>query len=244
MALAIGLSICAFFTAVLSGVVGMGGGAALLAVMLLATDLEPAAVVAVHAVVQLVANGSRALLLLKHVRWRPFLLMALPALPMPAVGMLIVKHARAETLELAMGAAILYAAWAPRWGVQRLPEWLAFGIAGVLGGALGVVVGAIGPITAPFFLRTDFDRHQIVATKAVCACYFHILKIVAFGVALAGFSYGDHVGIAAPMALACVLGSWVGKKILGRLSEKAFRVVFKTVLTVLAVRIIVLALWG
>ena len=71
------VGITAFFTSILSGILGMGGGITLLGVMTLL--MSPVEVVPIHGVVQLFSNSTRTLVFLKHVRWRFFLTYAPPA---------------------------------------------------------------------------------------------------------------------------------------------------------------------
>ena len=68
MPLAVILAIVAFATAVLSGVFGMAGGVILMGVYVVALPVRDAMVL--HGVTQLAANGSRALFLVEHARWR------------------------------------------------------------------------------------------------------------------------------------------------------------------------------
>ncbi len=238
------LTVAAVITSTISGVIGMGGGATLLGIMIL-VGIDPTVVIPVHATIQLASNGSRALLLLRHVRWRPVLWLALPAWPGLVLGLLFLDlpWVSEDVIRFLMGVAILYAAWTPKWGLQNLSERTAFALAGFVGGAFGVVIGAIGPLTAPFFLREDYPRHEVVATKAVCATYFHIVKLVAF-VGVREFVVGDHLGLILPMAAATIVGTWIGKQILGKISETAFRRIYRGVLTLLALRILLLAVWA
>ena len=63
--------------------------------------------------------------------------------------------------------------WAPKGGLAQLSERAAFGAAGALAGTLGVVIGATGPIIAPFLLREGWDNEEIIATKATGQAFIH-----------------------------------------------------------------------
>jgi uncharacterized membrane protein YfcA len=235
----------AFLTSVISGVVGMAGGAMLLGLLVL-TGMAPAVAVPVHAAVQLAANLTRTWAHLPYVRWRPFLVHALAAIPAPLLGLWLLARLDVPTVEALMGGAMLVAAWVPRLSFARLPESVAFGMAGVVSGSLGVVVGAVGPLLAPFFLRDGFDKRQLIATKAVCSGYNHVLKLVAFSglypIAVAGqsggFDYAEHAPLLVPMALATVGGTYAGAWVLDKLSERTFVVLYRAVLTVMAAQLI------
>ena len=64
----------------------------------------------------------------------------------------------------------------------------------------------------------------------------HVTKIAIFGVT--GFAFA---AFAAPLALLCVavlVGTWIGSRILGRVSETWFTRLYKAVLTAVALRLV------
>ena len=229
------LTLSAFLGATISGIVGMAGGAFLLGMMIL-LGLEPTVAIPVHALVQLVSNGTRVWAHRDHVRWRVVVPLALAALPGPLLGLWLLRQLDVAVVKGMMGAVILAAAWLPRGEIGRLNQRQAFALAGILGGILGVMVGAVGPLIAPFFLRGDFVKREIIATKAACQAYLHILKIVAF--AGVGFSFAYHGGLVVPMAAATIAGTYLGKWLLSRISERGFVVLYRVVLSVLALRLV------
>ena len=236
------LTLCALIGATLSGIVGMGGGAFLLACMIL-SGIQPAVAIPLHATVQLVSNTTRLLAHFKNIRWRIFAPFAVFALPGPVLGLIVFKSLDTTVILVLLGVAVMYAAWARSHKgtvLGRLPEIPAFGIAGFLCGTLGVVIGAVGPIMAPFFLREDLSKEQIIATKAISTAFVHVLKIIAF--ASIGFAFKEHVDLFIPMSLAVIAGTLIGKWLLGKLSEERFRLFYRIVLTALALRLM-LKLW-
>lgn len=93
-------------------------------------------------------------------------------------------------------------------------------------------VGATGPLIAPFFLRDDLDKEQIIATKAVCQTWGHLLKLPAF-LAL-GFDYRPWLGTLAVLVACVIAGTAVGKWMLGRLSRDRFEQLFLGLLALIA----------
>ena len=63
----VALGATVFVTAVLSGVLGMAGGIALLGVLLV--YLPPLVAIPLHGVIQLVSNGSRVIVQREHARF-------------------------------------------------------------------------------------------------------------------------------------------------------------------------------
>ncbi len=229
------LTFAAGIGATISGVVGMAGGTFLLALMILLGVTSPI-LIPLHAAVQFISNSTRVFAHRDHIRWKPFLTLALVAAPCPIIGLHIVDHLDFEITKQLMGALILYAAWAPKRNAGSLSERTSFGIAGFLGGTLGVVVGAVGPLIAPFFLRSDMNKNNIIATKALCQAYLHIIKIIAFS--SVGVVVLEKWSTFIPMAAATIVGTYIGKWLLRRIDETKFRLLYRFVLTALAIRLI------
>ena len=225
----------AFVGATVSGFLGMGGGILLLTVLFLC-GLEPSVAIPVHALVQLSSNSSRALLFRRHIRWPAWKVFALCAIPFPLLGLVLAGAMDEEPTKFLIGVLVLFATWKPKGWRVGWSEAPAFAAAGALAGSLGVVVGATGPLIAPFFLRDGWKKEEIIATKAACQIFIHLQKIVVFGAL--GFAFGAELIFVLPLALSVVLGTWCGKKVLSHLSEERFRLMYRVVLTLLALRLL------
>ncbi len=236
----------AFMGATISGTFGMAGGSVLLGVML-ALGVPYLVTLPIHAAVQLVSNSTRVIAHLSNVRWRPFLFFAVAALPGPIIGLRLLVDLNPDLALSIIGVLILYTVWAPKWGLEKMKEAPAFVTAGVIAGIFGVISGAVGPLVAPFFLRDGFLKEQIIATKALCQSYVHVLKVAAFlGVYPAlsasktlNFDFLEHWQLILPMALATIIGTYLGKYLLKRVSQERFALAYRVLLTVLALDLIV-----
>ncbi|MFQ5411681.1 MAG: sulfite exporter TauE/SafE family protein, partial [Phycisphaerae bacterium] len=110
------LSLCAFVTATISGIIGMGGGILLLAIMFCFLPFDQA--IPLHAAVQFVTHITRIIAFFKHVDWKTVRRYLLGAIPGCAVAALILaslgEPGRAEpTLKIAIGLYILAATFLP-----------------------------------------------------------------------------------------------------------------------------------
>jgi len=103
---------------------------------------------------------------------------------------------------------------------------------------IGIFFGAIGPFIAPFFVRKDVIKEELVATKATCQAITHIIKIPLFG--FIGANVLVHWNILLYLCLAVIVGTIVGKNMLSKMSDTAFKKIFNVLLTIIALRIIVL----
>lgn len=226
-------------TAAISAVLGIAGGMMLLAVMLL--FLEPAVAIPIHAIAQLASNSSRTLAHLRAIRrdvLLPFLVLLLPA------GMLSVplaQHAPPDLLRALIGGFVLVATWRREWLLlgfdpARIPLAPRFTLVGGFSGLLGPVVGATGPFIAPFFLGLGLTRFELIGTTAACQAAGHLAKIVLFGTD--GFAFGVHAPLYLGMIVAVVAGTALGTKLLARLPEEHFPAIYKTALTLVALRLL------
>ncbi|RME56922.1 MAG: sulfite exporter TauE/SafE family protein [Deltaproteobacteria bacterium] len=224
-----------FVTSTVSGMIGMAGGAMLLALLVI-VGIAPATAIQLHAVIQLVSNLSRIVAYRRTLHLRPIVFFLLAAIPGPFLGVRLLTWLDPASVKVLMGLSILYATWAPKWGIERLSKVGALMIAGALAGVLGVVIGAIGPIIAPFFLRSDFSKEELIGTKACAQAGVHLLKLIAFG--SIGFSIGRMSGWIVPMAVASVIGNFCGKWLLGYLTDQWFFRLYRWGLTFLALRLV------
>jgi uncharacterized membrane protein YfcA len=238
-------------TGALSAVLGMAGGITLLALMLLWMD--PMVAIPIHGVVQLVSNGSRTLAQREHVHWSFLACFGAPLLPAAFAGLALSRAVPRGATEIAIGAFVLIATWRPGWlrfGADRRgrlggdPRRRMLAAGGVVG-FFSTTVGATGPLAAPFFLRLGLDRRGLIGTQAACQMLQHLAKIAVFGAV--GFAFRDWLLPLLALSTTAVAGTWLGTRLLDRVSEDDFRALYMGVLTVLALRLIegeALALWG
>lgn len=230
------LILAALITAAISAVIGMAGGIALLGVM--SALLVPAQVVPLHGIVQLTSNFTRTIVFLRHVIWRIFLTYAAPVTLGVWAATQIWSGDKLGWFKPVIGIFILsFLLWrrfSPT--LRNVPLWV-YAPLGAVVGVLSIFVGATGPFIAPFFLRDDMAKEQIIATKAVCQSWNHVLKIPAF-VAL-GFDYLIHWELLLPLAVAVMVGTVLGKKLLGKISREVFAMIYQSILALIAVYLIV-----
>ncbi len=230
------LVVACFVTATISGILGMAGGVTLLGVM---TALLPAPVVVpLHGIVQLASNWTRTWAFRRHVRWPIFFAFMVPAVAGVAIAANIWADLKLAWFRAWVGAFILcFLLWRRYKPKLRNPPAWSYALLGLAAGLLAIFVGATGPFLAPFFLRDDFDNEQVIATKAVCQTWLHLLKIPAF-LALS-FDYAPYAPVLAGLVVAVIGGTYFGKHLLNRISKERFVFWFQLVLAVLAVYLIV-----
>ncbi|MFQ5352602.1 MAG: sulfite exporter TauE/SafE family protein [Candidatus Binatia bacterium] len=232
----------AFVTATLSGIIGMGGGALLLAVILSA--LSHAQSIPVHGAVQLVSNGTRVLAFLPEVRWRTVTSFAVGVLPGGALGALFLWRLGSATqsdpgLKALVGVYILATLALPAPSQQmRRGRWWDWPLLGLVAGSAALTVGAVGPLIAPLFARREFTRRQLVATKALCQALLHAVKLPAF-LALWTFDYTRFAAMILLMSAAVVPGTLAGRYLLTHhVSERQFKRLYSWALALAGLKLV------
>ena len=228
--------VLAFVTATLSGVFGMAGGLVLMGGLALVLPVSAAFVT--HGLLQLVANGWRAILHRQHVAWRIVALYALGSLIAGGVVSLIALAPSKPALFLFMGLlpALL---WLPQ-------DWIRLDaakpaqalVSGVLVTAVNLTAGVAGPLLDIFFVRTALTRHVIVATKAATQVFAHLAKIIVYG----GLMLRSQDGAGMPplwlFAAAIPLsmqGTAAGGRILDRMTDINFKRYTRLIVTAVGV---------
>jgi uncharacterized membrane protein YfcA len=215
--------ILSFFTAALSGVFGMAGGLVLMGG--LAVVLPVSAAFVTHGLLQLTANGWRAVLHRRHVAWRIVGVYAVGSLAAGIAVSLIALTPSKPGLFLFMGLLP---------GLLWLPQsWLRLDAArpeqallsGLMVTGVNLTAGVAGPLLDIFFVRTELTRHVIVATKAATQVFAHLAKILVYGAPLIaargrGLPAWWVFALAVPLSMA---GTVAGGVILDRLSDLNFK---------------------
>jgi uncharacterized membrane protein YfcA len=240
----VSLVVAALLTSMLSAVVGMAGGITLLGVMLL--FLDPLVAIPLHGIVQMVSNGSRTWVQRAHVRRDLTGRYALLLLPSAALGLTFAQALDPVLLKTGIGAFVLVATWRSQWltfGMhpERTSPHARFVVLGGVAGFLNMTVGAVGPFIAPFFLNIDLTRFQVIGTKAACQLLGHGAKVLIFG--LGGFAFGGWAGLLGVLCACVVAGTWLGSRALHHVNDRMFEWLYRSVLTLVALRLIATPLW-
>jgi len=221
--------VAALVLAVVSAVAGFGGGVVLLPVFVALFGLRVA--VPVLTLTQLVSNGSRVVLNRPGID-RPLVgWFALGAVPCAVGAGLLFVAAPLGFLERLLGVLLLvFVAWRrlrPRPPRLSSTSFVGVGAASGLGSAL---VGSVGPLTAPFFLARGLVRDAYIGTEAASAVVMHAAKLLAYGV---GALLSTRVlllgGLLAP---ATMVGAWLGRHAVHRISDRAFVLIVESGLVV------------
>lgn len=232
-----GLVVASFFASYFSIVAGTAGGLMLL--VLMASFYPPSVLIPMHTLIQLGAGLSRTLSMWEWVMKQTVLPFTVGCIAGAALGGYIFISLPQALLMGGLGLFVLLITWAPQIG-RFGPERGRFALLGFGVTVLGVFVSATGTIVGPFVASASPDRRNHVATMSLLMAITHIAKMAAF--LWIGFALGAYVPLIAAMIASGIAGNWYGERTLARLREDWFRLGFKLVMTLLALRLLWVAI--
>lgn len=237
------LMLVAFLAALLSGTIGFGGGIILLPVLSHTVGVKDA--VPILTAVQIVSNASRATFSFHEIEWRLVRRFVMASVPCSLVGGLMFVHLNKEYVLKLMGvillcyvAAMITTSRGKRKEQEKLPDggrW--FLPTACLVGLLSGLIGTAGPIGAAAFLSCNLSPAGYIASDAISSLIMHGSKLTLYS-NLMNLPMHDWV-IAASLSVATMVGSFCGKALTEKLSEKAFRSVALGALTVAGITLLV-----
>ena len=215
----------------------MGGGILLIASMPGFVPVQ--AIIPIHAVTQFASNSSRVAFGWSHIDKRLVLPFTLGATLGAWLGGEVYQGVNLDWLPAIIGLLILIVTWVP------LPQFksggnLALVVLGFYQTGLGMLAGATGPLGGAVLRHYSAAKDWLVVNTAVYMSINHCLRVAVFTVL--GFSFAPWIWLILGMVIAGVLGSWVGTTLRSRIPQTIFQLLFKVLVTVLALRMIVLCL--
>lgn len=211
----------------------MNGGVAMLIALLSFTP--PVVALPVHAIIQIGSNAGRAAMLHTHmmldiVYWFvPGIILGI------LIGSQIFISLPTKWLQIVLAVFILWSVWAPKVRARKIDTQTYFFV-GTITSFGAMFLGATGPLLAAFLNPDRYGRDATVSTHAVCMTFQHATKVVAFG--FLGFVIVEWIPLVLAMTASGFVGTLVGGSVLKKIPESIFKILFRTVLSVLAVRLL------
>jgi uncharacterized membrane protein YfcA len=227
-------------TAFLSGLFGMAGGLILIGVLLALMPLPTAMVL--HAITQMASNGWRALLWRAHIRWRPVFVYLIGC--GAALGVWsIMRYVPDKPIALLMlGITPFMARMLPA-DIKPNPDSVWQGATyGSICMGLMLMTGVSGPLLDTFFLGGNFQRREIIATKATCQVASHFTKLIYFG-GIIDQAATLNPTLALVAVAASMLGTTLSRRVLEAMSDQQFRRWANRIITTVACYYILYGSW-
>ena len=228
------LGLLTFFTSTVAGVVGLGGGMILIAV--LPSFLPLTALIPVHALTQMSSNFSRAIFGFKDIQTEVIPKFILGSLLGISLFACIIYYISLSYVPVFIAVYILLSLWSSKFN-QRIKRYESYFLAGFFQTGLSIVVGATGPLTMALLLKDYDDKNKVVATGAALMGITHILKVIVF--IFFGFVFIDYISILTAMIIGAILGSYAGTFLRNKIDGKKFLFALKILLSALAIKLII-----
>jgi uncharacterized membrane protein YfcA len=238
-----GFGLTILLTSFVSGVFGMAGGLILLGLLLVYFDVPTAMVML--SIVQFAANGWRALLWSRFVRWRIFAFYVVGAIVAFLLMRLVAFIPDKALVYLLLGlmpfmAELIPKQWRPNIEWRGVPF-----VTGVLTTFIQLFSGVGGLFLDMFFQKSTLDRKSTVGTKAVTQSFSHVLRFAFFGPfggiggateAAPIWSYGAAVVLA-------IAGTSLAPLVLERMTDQGFRQWTRYIIFFVSTLYVLRALW-
>ena len=241
----------ALITATISGIFGMAGGLLLMGV--LAAFAPVATAMVLHGFIQIISNFSRAAFLWKHISWTIIGRYALGMSAAVALIALISWRPTQSAVFLMLGLTAMLV-WIPKSLVEiDVGRRGQAELCGFLVQTVNTLAGVAGPLLDLFFVKTLLPRQTVVATKAASQVMAHAVKIAFWGLPLVAMLGSPEAQAAAGFPPVWVLlaviplslgGTWLGGRVLDRMTDISFREWTKWIVTVTGAAYLVRGVWG
>lgn len=222
-----GTAVIAFLASTLSGIAGFGGAMIFLPFLIMTYGVR--ASVPILTVSVLLGNASRVYfnrreLNLKLVAW-----FSAGSLPLALAGSFVYVSLPTFWIKKGIGLFLIVSVLLRQ--IHRdfhLNKRWVFLPLGAVTGFLSALMGGVGPVSSPFFLAYGLTKEAFVGTESLCSVGMHLVKSVAYNrlhvlnqrELYAGLSFGVVMS----------LGSYAAKKILERMSRRAFLILVEVLL--------------
>lgn len=227
------LVIVAFVGGVISTTTGSGGGVLLFSVMTLYMPI--AIIIPIHGFVQMCTNWLRSYFLRASMKWKMLQYFIPGAILGAFFATIYIPKIPKEVPLTIIIVLIFYTVFKPK----KIPDMTisaqGFFPVGCASGILGILVGAIGPFLALFYVRKDLDKKEIVANKSAMQAFIHTIKWPVY--VYFGFSYLENIELITFLLIAGALGTKAGIYILKWIPQKYFLAIFKLTLLLAGMRL-------
>ncbi len=219
--IAVSLGAAVVATSFISGIFGMAGGIILLAI-LIGSGMDVAAAMAFHGIAMGSANLWRIWLWRHYVDLRIIGRYVLGALGAFAVFSMIRFVPDRATVLILLGVVPFLALILPERIVPQANRPGGAVLAGFSTMGITFLAGVAGPLLDAFFVRTQLDRRDIIATKAGCSFFGNLLKTAYFAmVSAVPLQLDVTLGLVA--VAASFIGTTASQRVLEGMTDQSFR---------------------
>ncbi len=213
-------------------------GGAIIILAITTTVLPVQAIVPVHSLLLFGSTVTRIIFFRSFIDWRMVWSFLVGSLAGAFIGAPIYIELPDAIIATAIAIVMLVALWLPQisWRPKLRHPWVIVGFLHTLISTLF----AYGALLHSVILHTGMERRQIVGTMAGCLTGMAVFKTA--GYAWCGFDYVPYLEVITASVAISFLGTMIGRKIGDYLSEEKFRLVFRILITITALRLLYVGL--
>ena len=225
-----------FVASVFNAAFSVGGAMIVLAIT--STVLPVQAIVPIHSGLLIGSTSTRIVFFWDFIDWKLVRSFLAGSIVGAFLGARIYIELPDAIIATAISVVMLVAIWLPKvtWRPRLRHPWVIVGFIHSLFSTLF----AYGALMHAVILHTDLERRQIVGTLGGCLAGMSVFKIA--GYAFYGFDYSPYYIVIAAAIAVSLVGTAVGKLIVDRLSETVFRMIYRVLITVTALRLLYIGL--
>jgi len=193
----------------------------------------PAAMI-LHGIAQTASNGSRIILYRHHLRWNVFIPYTIGSLVTLALFVWMTFIPNKGLIFLIIGSFPFLGLLIPKdlsLDIEKKP--IAF-VCGIIVTAVQLLAGASGPVLDIFYVTSKLNRFEILGTKAITQTLGHILKLLYYAFFL-NLTIDLPTWLFPAIIVAAILGNSIGKLIIHRINDEAFKRVGRIAILVVGI---------
>jgi uncharacterized membrane protein YfcA len=214
------LALAAIVGSTIGGVAGFGAG--MIMIPAIAWVAGAKATIPVLTVAMLLGNGARVWFSRREVEYRVVAAFLAGAVPASVAGALLYARIEGEWISRMLGAFMILSVPLRRWLVRSglRVRTRHFPLIGAAFAFLSALVGAVGPLMAPFFLGHGLRMGAYISTDALCSVGMYVTRLVVFE--RSDLLTPPTVAVGLYLGAVAIAGAWAGRRIIERMSERTF----------------------
>lgn len=220
-----------------------GFGSSLLFVSVASLFFDFKIVLGITAVFHVFSNIAKIFIFKEGLDRNIALKLGVPAVGGVIVGALLTDLLAQQTGEMLMSVVIVFLALflliSPNIKIEKSDRNLYSG--GVVSGFLAGLIGTGGAIRGLTLIAFNLEKQIFITTSAWIDLGVDSSRSIVY--IWNGYFTADHLSLIPFLIIISVLGSWVGKLILGYTSQKVFRIIVLVVISVVSILQIVKLMW-
>lgn len=230
--------------AVLSSWFGLAGGMISLSALVMLFGLKTA--IPLHSVITFFSDLVRVVIFFRSIDWKIVRLYSIFLIPGSYLGVYCFQYLNESVLLALLGFLVFFTSIkillrnAEAVHSSQMSAKKILGLSFVTG-FLGTTVGATGPLVASVFVRHGLIKEKLIGTKSACQFILQLVKIIFF-VYLVNFEYSEYAPSLILFLGAVFLGSYIGKFLVGIMSEETHKKIVAGILICLSINFIVKSL--